>query len=118
MVHSVSLEHLEEEADDHDVRSGNAGSSPVSWVDSMRLVQELLKPAQRPENLLVLNWRIGDIVLWDNRCVQHAVTPTHKNGPAGSSCYAALGERRLMTRTSMQPSWVPTLVRAPARAAA
>ena len=55
--------------------------------------------------MLALGWRPGDVALFDNRCVQHSVTPTHSNGV--DACYAALGERRLLTRTAMQPDWLP-----------
>ena len=62
----------------------------------------------RPENVLALGWEDGDVALFDNRCTQHSVTPTHRAG-GGEPGYAALGEERLMTRCAMQPAWVPAV---------
>jgi hypothetical protein len=49
--------------------------------------------------------------IWDNRCVHHAVTPTHAAAQTNDPGYVTLGETRLMFRTEMQPTaWVPELL--------
>ncbi len=35
------------------------------------LLQELFSVQQRPEFLYVHKWRLGDVVIWDNRCTLH-----------------------------------------------
>jgi len=96
MVHGLCLDHMVEE-----------GVGPLSWQQSVQFVEELLAPAAQPPHLLALAWQVGDVCVFDNRVLQHSVTPTHShNGDPG---YAALGERRLMTRTAMQPvGWTPS----------
>ena len=102
MVHALCLEYLEEEGEG----GGEEGARALGWAESMELIEALLAPACRPPHILAMDWRPGDVVLFDNRSVQHSVTPTHQNGD--ELCYAALGEERLLTRTAMQPSWVPS----------
>ena len=96
MCHGLCLDHLEE-----------LGHGPLSWTESVAFVEALLGPAARPPHLLAVGWRPGDVAVWDNRTTQHSVTPTHCNG--ADPGYAALAETRLMTRTAMQPSWLPTV---------
>ena len=98
MVHALCLERLEE-------RLSDGTTAAVPWEEAMDLIEALLAPAARPPHVLALGWRRGDVALFDNRCVQHSVTPTHSNG--ADPCYAALGETRLLTRTAMHPSWLP-----------
>ena len=70
-------------------------------------LEALLAPAARPPNVAVVGWRAGDVLLFDNLATQHSVTPSHRCGDDAG--YAAIpGERRLMTRTAMQPT-VPVL---------
>ena len=33
-------------------------------------------PATRAENVLAFAWEKGDLVIWDNRCTAHMVTPS------------------------------------------
>ena len=96
LCHGLCLDHLEER-----------GHGPLSRAESVAFVEELLGPAARPPHLLAVGWRPGDVAVWDNRTTQHSVTPTHRNGTDPG--YATLAETRLMTRTAMQPSWVPTV---------
>ena len=35
------------------------------------LLQELFAAQQRPDHIYVHKWRLGDIVIWDNRCTLH-----------------------------------------------
>jgi len=123
VVHCVCLDHLEEQevvdetvtADEtatvdetvtvDETRSGGRRVErrvPLSWADSQAFLEALLAPAARPPHLVVLAWQPGDVVLFDNLSTMHSVTPTHAYG--GAKGYAAVeGERRLMTRTAMQP---------------
>lgn len=99
MVHAVCLDCLEEE-----------GVGALAREASLAFIEELLAPAARPPHVLAVPWEPGDVLIFDNRCLQHSVTPTSRNGEDPG--YAALGERRLMTRTAMQPSWIPQLRKA------
>ena len=53
------------------------------------LITELAEFAGRPEFVYAHRWETDDVVLWDNRCTMHRVTP-----------YDA-GERRVMHRTTI-----------------
>lgn len=97
LMSTQSLHHLEE-----------PGKGALSWSESMDFLEELLGPAAQPPHVVALDWRPGDYAFWDNRCTWHIVTGTHANQETGDPGYAALeGERRLMTRTEMQSTWVP-----------
>ncbi len=39
--------------------------------ESEKLLQQLFAVQQRPENTYIHKWRLGDIVIWDNRCTLH-----------------------------------------------
>ena len=84
------------------------GCTRLSWKESIDFVEQLLAPAARPPHVLAVGWRPGDVCIWDNRTTQHSVTPSHLS-TKGDKGYAALpNQRRLMTRTAMQPEdWVP-----------
>lgn len=38
------------------------------------LIQELQEHSQKPEFIYRHSWRVGDAMLWDNRCTQHCAT--------------------------------------------
>ncbi len=61
------------------------------------LLGELLDFACRPPRVLTHAWRVGDVVMWDNRCVLHRGRPW------------SLTERRVMshTRIAGQPERAP-----------
>jgi alpha-ketoglutarate-dependent 2,4-dichlorophenoxyacetate dioxygenase len=60
-------------------------------VDEGRaLLQTLLDHVTRPEFCYRHEWREGDLVVWDNRCVLHRATP-----------YDTTRQRRLMQRTTV-----------------
>jgi alpha-ketoglutarate-dependent 2,4-dichlorophenoxyacetate dioxygenase len=60
-------------------------------VDEGRaFLKELLDHVTRPEYCHRHEWREGDLVVWDNRCVLHRATP-----------YDTLRHRRLMQRTTV-----------------
>lgn len=63
---------------------GIPGMDPA---DSERLLDDLLAHACRPPRLYEHRWVVGDIVVWDNRCVLHRARPWD------------LGEARVMKHT-------------------
>ncbi|MEX2454353.1 MAG: TauD/TfdA family dioxygenase [Rhodospirillaceae bacterium] len=59
-------------------------------AESDALLGELFDHAERPEFIYSHTWRVGDLVLWDNRCTMHARTDFPAN------------ERRLMRRVGLE----------------
>jgi alpha-ketoglutarate-dependent taurine dioxygenase len=49
--------------------------------ESMQLLQELIDFACRPPRLYHHDWRPGDVVIWDNRCLLHQATPFDMTQP-------------------------------------
>ena len=49
-----------------------AETTPGSWVG---LVARLLEQTTRPERVYRHRWQVGDLVMWDNRCVLHRGRP-------------------------------------------
>ena len=90
VVHSVCLDHLEEEDHDRGVRRA------LSWQQSMDFLEMLLGPAAT-QNVIEVDWKPGDMVVFDNLRLMHSVTPTNAYDDTQ-------GQRRLMTRTAMQPT--------------
>jgi len=43
--------------------------------DARRLLDDLIERATRPEFRYVHRWQVGDLLIWDNRCVLHRVRP-------------------------------------------
>jgi alpha-ketoglutarate-dependent 2,4-dichlorophenoxyacetate dioxygenase len=39
------------------------------------LLEELIEFATRPQFVYAHKWRVGDLVIWDNRCTLHRATP-------------------------------------------
>lgn len=64
----------------------------VGWseADSRSLFAELVAHATRPDFVYRHKWRPHDVVMWDNRCTMHCVTP-----------YDAATKRRVMHRTAL-----------------
>ena len=87
IVHSVALHRFEEE------RMGGAWEL-LSWEDSVAFIEEILAPVAADP--LIVDWRRGDLLFFDNLRCQHTVTAT--------DAFTVPGQRRLMVRTSMQPS--------------
>ena len=52
---------------------GSHARSIVGWsgIESRRLIDDLIERATRPEDIYTHQWRIGDTVIWDNRCLLH-----------------------------------------------
>jgi alpha-ketoglutarate-dependent taurine dioxygenase len=44
-------------------------------AESARFLQELVDFACRPPRVYHHNWKSGDAVVWDNRCLLHRATP-------------------------------------------
>jgi alpha-ketoglutarate-dependent 2,4-dichlorophenoxyacetate dioxygenase len=44
-------------------------------VEARALIRELIAAATRPELVYSHRWRVGDLVMWDNRCVLHRGRP-------------------------------------------
>jgi taurine dioxygenase len=42
--------------------------------ESDALIDELCRAAERPEHIYEHVWRVGDVLIWDNRCTLHART--------------------------------------------
>jgi len=56
-------------------RRRNAYVMGVSVEESDRLLDELWAHAIKPEFCWVQHWRVGDVVMWDNRCTLHRREP-------------------------------------------
>jgi taurine dioxygenase len=63
--------------------------------ESGPLLEAVFDHAEKPEFVYAHKWRIGDVVLWDNRCSSHA----RSDFPAA--------ERRLMLRTTVKGKVAP-----------
>ena len=59
-------------------------------VEARALLRELRESCTRPELVYTHRWRVGDLVMWDNRCM------LHRGRPWGESKY-----RRVMHRTTV-----------------
>lgn len=62
------------------------------WPDdeARRFLDELTERATTPDKVYSHEWRDGDLIVWDNRCVVHRATP-----------YDAIKYKRLMQRTTI-----------------
>jgi Probable taurine catabolism dioxygenase len=71
---------------------GAHASGIVGWPteEGRRFLRELLGHATQPRFCYRHEWREGDLVVWDNRCVVHRATP-----------YDTTRHRRLMQRTTV-----------------
>lgn len=52
-------------------RRRNAYIQGLELAESEALLDTLWEHATRPEHIWAQQWRVGDLVLWDNRCVLH-----------------------------------------------
>ena len=46
----------------------------LDGIESRRVIDQLLKDTTRPQDILSHSWRVGEVVIWDNRCVLHRGT--------------------------------------------
>jgi alpha-ketoglutarate-dependent taurine dioxygenase len=63
------------------------------------LLDELQALATRPESSLRHQWRLGDVLVWDNQAALHRATP-----------FDAMRYRRLMQRTTISSRNEPPAV--------
>jgi alpha-ketoglutarate-dependent 2,4-dichlorophenoxyacetate dioxygenase len=66
--------------------------------EGQAMLRELIEFATQPRFVYRHQWRLGDLVIWDNRCTMHRATP-----------FAATGQVRDMRRTTV----IDTAVAAP-----
>ena len=77
-------------------RRRNAYIDGLSLADSESLLDELWLQANRKELEWHNEWRVGDLVLWDNRCTMHRRDPFDS------------GSRRVMHRTQIKGETRPS----------
>jgi taurine dioxygenase len=58
--------------------------------ESDPLLNAIFDHSERPEFVYTHNWRVGDLLVWDNRCSMHARTDFPSD------------QRRLMLRTTVK----------------
>jgi alpha-ketoglutarate-dependent 2,4-dichlorophenoxyacetate dioxygenase len=46
----------------------------LDGIESWRVIDQLLVNTTRPQDILLHNCRVGEVVIWDNRCVLHRGT--------------------------------------------
>ena len=51
------------------------GIPDLDPIESQKLLDELVEFACQPPRVYSRSWSVGDIVIWDNRCVLHRVRP-------------------------------------------
>jgi taurine dioxygenase len=71
-------------------RRRNAYIEGLALAQSEALLDEIWRYAERPELTWYNQWRVGDLVLWDNRCTMHRRDPFDP------------GARRVMHRTQIK----------------
>ncbi|MBS0560109.1 MAG: TauD/TfdA family dioxygenase [Proteobacteria bacterium] len=78
-------------------RRRNAYLMGLDLAESEALLDALWEHAQRPELVWTHRWRVGDLVLWDNRCTMH------RRDPFDPAC------RRVMHRTQIKGEAPPAI---------
>lgn len=56
----------------------------MELAEAQKLLAGLLEQACQPPRVVAHKWNVGDVIVWDNRCLLHRVQPWD------------LGQRRLM----------------------
>jgi len=74
------------------IYAGAHASHVIGWPveEGRALIQELNAHITQPRFCYSHKWRVGDLVIWDNRCLLHRATP-----------YDAQRHKRLMQRTTV-----------------
>ena len=52
-----------------------------AFASSRKLLRELTLESAQPPRTFAHRWQVGDLVLWDNRCVLHRVRPAPQDQP-------------------------------------
>jgi taurine dioxygenase len=76
-------------------RRRNSYVEGLSPAESEALLDKLWEHAARPEHTYEHRWRVGDLLLWDNRSTMHRRDPFDANA------------RRVMHRTQIKGKWQP-----------
>jgi alpha-ketoglutarate-dependent 2,4-dichlorophenoxyacetate dioxygenase len=83
------------------------------------LIQRLVAAATRPELVYTHRWQVGDLVMWDNRCMLHRGRPwdeeryrrvMHRTTVAGDSPTVADGEVTVSPARPADVAWARTQV--------
>lgn len=61
------------------------------FISSHAEQDDLIAHAAQPQFIYTHHWRVGDLLIWDNRCVLHRVRP-----------YDARNHRRVLLRASVR----------------
>jgi taurine dioxygenase len=77
-------------------RRRNAYIEGLPLAESEALLDDIWRHAERPEFTWYNRWRVGDLVLWDNRCTMHRRDPFDPNA------------RRVMHRTQIKGETRPS----------
>ena len=107
------LDEIEEDEEDEDDEEGRShcasegnGSAPrcchrrrrtLAYDDARSFIERLLGAAAKPPHMQVVDWSVGQYVIFDNLSIQHSVSPTDVYAHAAST------QRRIMTQSAMQP---------------
>lgn len=51
------------------------------YASAQALIEELTRIAAAPDRIYRHSWQVGDLLMWDNRCMLHRVTPYHPQEP-------------------------------------
>ncbi len=79
------------------------GIPGLSERESERLLDELLDHACRPPRVLSHRWQVGDLVVWDNRCVLHRVRPWDPSEPRVMMHTRIAGDPRTEAAVAVAP---------------
>lgn len=71
------------------------GIEGMDDAEAAPILEKLFDVSESPEFVYTHKWRVGDVLLWDNRCSTHARTDFPDN------------ERRLMLRTTVAGTVIP-----------
>ena len=84
------------------VFAGAHAAHIIGWPveEGRALLEEIMELACRPEFIYRHDWRQGDLIVYDNRCLLHRATP-----------YDIQGERRILQRTTVSDA-APTAAQA------
>src|SRR5262249_22980498 len=74
-------------------RRRNSYVEGFSPAESDALLDQVWEQATRPELVYEHRWRVGDLLLWDNRSTMHRRDPVHSTAPRGMPPPPNQGER-------------------------
>jgi alpha-ketoglutarate-dependent taurine dioxygenase len=69
----------------------------MDLVEAQSLLHDLLVGACQPPRVLTHRWTVGDVVIWDNRCILHRARPWD------------LTERRVLRHVRIAGDWEPDI---------